>query len=453
MIESLMAVAAEAADPRHFDITHPAAVLGILFIILAVVFKTSTMPSCRRFYAIVPAILLCYFIPSLLSTIGLVGDVPMHPGGHDLYWVASRFLLPACLVLLTVSVDLPGILRLGPKLLVLFFTATVGVVLGGPLALGIIWIFDPSLPGSADPHELWKGLSTVAGSWIGGGANQLAMKEIFLPGEDLFSQMVAVDVIVANIWMGFLLWMAARAGAFDRWLKADRSAIDNLTERVRAMQSGRSRIATTNDFFVLLAVAFGIVGLSHIVAEPLAHWFETVWPGSKTFSLNKPFFWLIVLSTSMGVAASFMRSARTLEDVGASRIGTVFLYTLVAVIGLRMDLRALVDAPVLFLLGIIWIGFQGALLFLVAKLIKAPSFFIAVASQANIGGAASAPVVAGAFNPRLAPVGVLLAVLGYAVGTYAALLCANLMKAMSAPPPEEHHGLFGLLEAVMPMLG
>jgi len=449
----LLAAATAEEAPRHFLITHPAAVLGVLFIVLAVVFRTSTMAKFRGFYAVVPAILLCYFIPSVLSTLGLVGDVPLHPEGKNLYWVASRFLLPACLVLLTIAIDLPGILRLGPKLLVLFFTATIGIILGGPLALGIVWIFDPALPAGAEPHELWKGLSTVAGSWIGGSANQVAMKEVFLPADGLFSQMVAVDVIVANIWMGFLLWMAARSVAFDRWLKADRSAVDDLTQRMQTMHSGKARIATTDDFFTLLAVAFGVTGLSFIIAEPLSAWIGRVWPGSSDFSLNSSFFWLIVLSTTIGIALSFMRSVRSLEDVGASRVATVFLYTLVAVIGLGMDLTALVDAPVLFLIGLIWILFQGALLFMVAKLIKAPSFFIAVASQANIGGAASAPVVAGAFNPRLAPVGVLLAVLGYAVGTYGALLCAHLMRAMTAPPPEKHNGLFSLFDQVLPMLG
>jgi uncharacterized membrane protein len=450
---TLLAVATTDEGSRNFLITHPAAVLGVLFVVLAIVFRTSAMAKCKRFYAVVPAILLCYFIPSVLSTLGLVGDVPLHPEGKDLYWMASRFLLPACLVLLTIAIDLPGILRLGPKLLILFFTATVGIILGGPIALGIIWIFDPTLPAGAGPHELWKGLSTVAGSWIGGSANQVAMREVFLPGDGLFAQMVAVDVIVANLWMGFLLWMAARSDAFDRWLKADRSAIDNLTERLQTMRGGRSRIPTTNDYFTLLAVAFGITGLSFIIAEPLAAWFGRVWPAASDFSLNSSFFWLIVLSTTIGVALSSVRSVRALEDVGASRVATVFLYTLVAVIGLGMDLTALVDAPVLFLIGLIWILFQGGLLFLVAKLIKAPSFFIAVASQANIGGAASAPVIAGAFNPRLAPVGVLLAVLGYAVGTYGALLCAHLMRAMSAPPPDEHHGLFGCIETAMRLLG
>ncbi|MCH2139002.1 MAG: DUF819 family protein, partial [Phycisphaerales bacterium] len=438
-------LAAAAVDPdRTWLITNPVAVLGILMIVLAVVFKTSDMPRFKRFYGIVPAILLCYFIPGLLNTTGLVADIPTGDATiAPLYWMASRVLLPACLVLLTVAIDLPAILRLGPKLLLLFFTSTVGIIIGGPLALGVVWMLDPSLAGGEGPDALWKGFSTVAGSWIGGGANQTAMKEIFLPSDDLFSAMIAVDVIVANIWMGFLLWMAGRQQAFDRWLKADRSAVDQLTEKVRAMRAGRTRIPTAADYFVLLAVAIGIVGLCSLIAGPLAAWFSTNWPAGNDFSLGSTFFWLIVLSTTLGLAASFWHRARSLEDVGASRLATVFLYTLVAVIGLKMDLRALVDAPVLFLIGFIWIAFQGGLLFAVAKLVRAPSFFIAVSSQANIGGAASAPVVAGAFSPWLAPVGALLAVLGYAVGTYGALLCAHLMRLMTqgdtSPSAETDH--------------
>jgi uncharacterized membrane protein len=453
LLNVMLAVDATEA-PRTFLITNPAAVLGILLIVLAVIFRTVRMDRFKGFYAVIPAILLCYFIPSVLSTLGLVGDVPLHEGGRPaLYHVASRFLLPACLVLLTVAIDLPGILKLGPKLLVLFFTATVGIILGGPLALGVVWIFDPALPAGASPHELWKGLSTVAGSWIGGAANQTAMREVYMPSKDLFAQMVAVDVIVANVWMGFLLWMAGRAAAFDRWLKADRTALDNLTIRVQQLHAGKARIPSTSDLFSILAVAFGAVGLAFMLGNGIAGWFETNLPASSQFSLTSSFFWLIVLSTTFGLAMSFLPAARSLEDVGASRIATVFLYLLVAVIGLEMDLAALIDAPVLFLIGFIWIAFQGALLFAMAKLIKAPCFYIAVASQANIGGAASAPVVAGAFNPLLAPVGALLAVLGYAIGTYGALLCAQLMRAMTEPPKEEQHGLFGLLDSVLPLLG
>ena len=119
---------------------------------------------------------------------------------------------------------------------------------------------------------------------------------------------------------------------------------------------------------------------------------------------------------------------RQYEGAGASTIGSIFLYILVATIGMKMNALAILDAPGIFLLGLIWMLIHVILLLIVAKIIRAPFFFVAVGSQANVGGAASAPVVASAFHPSLAPVGVLLAVLGYALGTYAAWLCGILMQ-------------------------
>lgn len=143
------------------------------------------------------------------------------------------------------------------------------------------------------------------------------------------------------------------------------------------------------------------------------------------------FFWLVVLSTTCGLLLSFT-PVRKFEAVGASKVGSVFIYILVATIGLKMNVMAVGDTPAMFVVGGIWMLVHASLLLIVAKLIKAPIFFMAVGSQANVGGAASAPVVASAFHPSLAPVGVLLAVLGYALGTYAALLTGTLMQ-MVAP--------------------
>lgn len=420
--------ASAAGSPSEYLITEPTAVLGILLIILAFVFHTNSKLSggWAKFYTYVPALLICYFLPGVLGTLGWVGN----PDG-SLYYVASRFLLPACLVLLTLSIDLKGIVRLGPKMLAVFFAATIGVILGGPLAVLIVSSVSPDTVGGAGPDAVWRGLSTVAGSWIGGGANQTAMKEIFLPGDDLFSAMIAVDVIVANIWMGVLLYLAGRRDAFDRFLKADSRALDALEERVKKMHAGKARVPTTTDFMKVVAVAFGAVGVSFLLANAISAAFQEAGEWAARFSLTSHFFWLIILSTTFGLVLSASKKARDLEDVGASKIATVFLYLLVTVIGLKMNLWAIWERPGLFVVGMIWIGFQAVVVLTVARLLRAPGFFVAVGSQANIGGAASAPVVAAAFNPLLAPVGVLLAVLGYAVGTYGAWLCAQLMQVAS----------------------
>jgi uncharacterized membrane protein len=399
-------------------VTDDAAVLGLLMSTLGLVFWSSGSPAFKRFYTYVPALLLCYFVPALYNTFGLIDGE-----GSRLYFVSSRYLLPATLVLLTIAIDIPAILRLGPKALILFLTGTAGVVLGGPLALLIVGV---ASPGTVQ-GDLWRGLTAVAGSWIGGGANQAAMKEVFAIPDNLFGTMVAVDVLVANVWMAVLLWVAANASRLDRALGADTSAIEALRERVERFEREHARIPTLSDIMMILAVGFGLTGLSHAIGTPLAVWIAGTAPALERYSLTSSFFWIVVLATTFGLLASFTR-AKGLEGAGASKIGQALLYVLVATIGMQMNLGAVLTNPGLFVVGFVWIGIHAGLLIVVAKLIRAPMFYLAVGSQANIGGAASAPVVASAFHPALAPVGVLLAVLGYALGTYGGWLSGQLMR-------------------------
>ena len=420
-------VAAAESGPSDALITNPAAVLGILLVILAVVFQTERHPTIGRFYRVVPALLLCYFIPGLLSTAGIVADE-----GGRLYHVASRYLLPACLVMLTMSADLPGILRLGPKMLMVFLAATAGVIIGAPLAVLLVGTVSPDTVGGADADAVWRGLSTVAGSWIGGGANQAAMREVFQPSDELFGATVAVDIIVANIWMGVLLFMAGSNARIDGLFKADRTALESLNARLATVEAQfPARPASTTDLMTICAIGFAATGIASLLGGSLAGWFETTQPWSARFSLTSAFFWLVVIATTIGVMLSFSKPVRRLESAGASRLASVFLYLLVATIGLEMDLLAIGERPGLFVIGLVWIGIQAVFVLTATFLLRAPIFFAAVGSQANIGGAASAPVVAAAFDPRLAPVGVLLAVVGYALGTYGAWIAAQLMRVAS----------------------
>jgi len=408
-------------------ITNDAVIFGILMAILALIFTTASSkhPFWQKFYRFVPSLLLCYFIPSLLTTFGVVNEAD-----SNLYYMASRYLLPACLVLLTLSIDFKGVISLGPKAIIMFLTGTAGIVIGGPLAILIISFFDPSIVGGSGPDEVWRGLSTIAGSWIGGGANQAAMYEVFNPSDDLFGAMVTVDIIVANIWLGFLLYGAGMSDRVDKWFKADSSAIKELRDSIEEYRTNIARIPTFVDFVKLGAVAFVITALGHLGGDIIAPWIGENAPLLKSFSLDSAFFWLIVIATTGGLLASFTK-VRELEGAGASKIGSLFIYILVMTIGMKMDISSILGAPGFFVIGIVWILIHVSLLLLVGKLIKAPFFFTAVGSQANIGGAASAPIVASAFHPALAPVGVLLAVLGYALGTYAAYVCAILMQGVS----------------------
>lgn len=454
--------------------TNDAVVLAFLLTILAAVFYTSSLetPSWKKFYRFVPPLLLCYFLPALLHwPLGLIApywyddaliahvqglgfsipegasyseikqwisdnnipDTEKFVKSTKLYAVASQYLLPASLILLCLGIDFKGIISLGPKALIMFFAATIGIVIGGPIALLVVLNFFPDII-VASPDDLWRGLSTVAGSWIGGGANQNAMAIIYeVQDKPIFPAMIIVDVVVANIWMGFLLYGASISGRMDKWLKADSSAIEDLKKRVADYRESIAQMPTATTLFILLAVGFGGVGVSHYGADiltPLMEGFQETLSALKLHSLTSHFFWLIVFSTTIGLGLSFTR-ARKLEGVGASTWGSIFIYILVTTIGMKMNLGEVYKNLGLFAIGIIWMAIHVTILLITAKLIKAPFFFVAVGSQANVGGAASAPIVASAFSTSLAPVGVLLAVLGYAMGTYGALICAEIMRFIS----------------------
>lgn len=405
-------------------ITNDAVVFGILMTILALVFSTSSSSSLfwKKFYRIVPSILLCYFIPAVLNSSGIISGE-----ASSLYKVASRYLLPTSLILLTLSIDFKGILKLGPKALIMFLAGSVGIIIGGPLALLVVSFFFPEILGGVGPDEIWRGLATIAGSWIGGGANQTAMLEVFEASPGLFSQMIAVDVLVANVWMAVLLYWAAKPGKIDKIFKADSSAIIELQEKVEKYRESILKVPTMADTMKILGIGFALTGFSHLIADNVAPFISENYPQLSQYSLDSTFFWIVVVATTGGLFLSFTK-ARELEGVGASRLGSVLLYVLVATIGMQMDLMAVLDNPVFFLIGLFWMFFHILIMLLVAYLIKAPFFFVAVGSQANVGGAASAPIVASAFNPSLAPVGVLMAVLGYALGTYGAYLCGLLLQ-------------------------
>lgn len=408
-------------------ISNEGMVLGLLAAILGGVFYTqqSSHSFWQKFYQWVPALLLCYFIPSLLNTFNIVDGET-----SGVAKVVKTYLLPACLVLLTLSLDLKAIAKLGWKLVLLFFVGTFGIFIGGPIALLIVSAIFPEMLGVDGPEAVWRGMTTVAGSWIGGGANQLAMKETFDVGGGIFSAMVTVDIIVANIWMAVLLYLAANSKRIDAKMGADVSAIDEIKRRVESFEAEHKRIPTLNELMMILAVAFGAAAIGHYVADVMSPFIANNYPALKALSLDAKFLWVIVVATAVGIGLSFTR-VRNLEGAGASRIGSVMIYFLVASIGLTMDVTAIVEVPKYFLIGVIWMLIHAGLIVAVARLIKAPLFYMAVASKANVGGAASAPVVASAFHPSLASVGVLLAVLGYAIGTYVAYLCGLVLRAIA----------------------
>ncbi|QMU63919.1 MAG: DUF819 family protein [Flavobacteriaceae bacterium] len=424
--------------------TNDAIVFGVLMLSLGFVFFTESRTSgfWFKFYKIVPGIFMAYFIPAIFTTLGIIApewetvDITgkVIKEKSQLYYVSSRFLLPAALVLMTLSIDLKTVFNLGSKALIMFFTGTIGIIIGGPIAILLVALVAPETVGGEGFDAVWRGLSTVAGSWIGGGANQTAMLEIYQYNPAKYGGMVFVDIVIANIWMAILLIGIGKKDKINKWLKADTSAIEELKEKVTTFMEKVKRNPTLTDLIIILALAFGAVGFGHFAAKYLSTFFNTmistidsgIIKNMFTF-LTSQFFWLVSISTAIAILLSFTK-AKNYEGAGASKLGSIFIYILVASIGMKMDLSLIFDNWSLIFIGIIWMTIHTGLLIIVAKLIRAPYFFLAIGSQANVGGAASAPVVASAFHPSLATVGVLLAVFGYAIGTIAAIGCTILLE-------------------------
>ncbi|MES2518898.1 MAG: DUF819 family protein, partial [Bacteroidota bacterium] len=206
-------------------IANDAIVLGILLGIIYFTFYTSSLKNrfWQRFYLFLPSILICYFVPGLLNSFNIISGE-----NSKLYDMASKYLLPACLVYFTINIDFQALKRLGPKAIIVFLAGSVGVMVGGPVSLWIVKMVSPeTLSGDA-----WRGLATIAGSWIGGSANQTALKEVFNPSAEVFSQAIAVDVLTAELWLALLLFGVSKATQIDKWFGADTSAVDEIREKI-----------------------------------------------------------------------------------------------------------------------------------------------------------------------------------------------------------------------------
>lgn len=376
-----------------------------LFIIGGIYFVQAKTPF-GKLFKYVPPIIWVYFLPMLGTSFGLF------PQASVLYSNVKTLCLPAALILLLLSVDLKSLARLGPKAIGVMLFGTAGVVIGGPIAL---WLFKAHVP-----PETWMGMGALSGSWIGGSSNMVAIKESIGCPEGIYGIMLVVDVLIGYGWMGIVMAMSGFQDRIDRHFKVDRSIIDDLNRRVANFSATRRRPTEFVDVAVIFAVGMG----AGLISTQLGRWLPPIG------NIVSAFGWAIIISSILGIMFSFTRLAN-LESAGASHVGNLFLYLLLATLGAQADLRAVFDAPVFFLIGAVWLVIHGIFLFGGGRLLKAPMFLIATGSQANIGGVVSAPIVAAVYQPSLAPVGLMLGVFGNIIGLYAGLLCATLLQFVS----------------------
>ena len=389
-------------------ITETNQLFALLAGVLALVFWLSTIPALKKFFTILPPVIWAYFLPMFLTTFGVI------PDNSEVYGWMSRYLLPFSLFLLMITVDLPSILKLGRKAIIMMLVGTAGIVIGGPLAYLIFGAFLPA--------DAWQGFATLSGSWIGGTANMLAIKESVGASDAMMGPIIVVDTVVGYGWMGVLIFLSAFQKKFDKWVGADNSAIEQAKARLSEMDQTR-RPVELNDLVYILGLTLVMTVLAIAVGDRL--------PAIGDPTIISPATWAILIVVTVGLALSFSPLRVNLESAGASRIGFLALFLLLTSIGAQANLRAVLDAPLFLAAGVVWISVHVALLMIFAKIIKAPLFFVATGSMANVGGAASAPVVASVYHPSMAPVGLLMGVSGYILGIYAALGCAWILGQMA----------------------
>jgi len=385
-------------------IADPTAIFVYLAGLLGAIFWLTGLPRLQPLFRVTPAVIYAYFLPALSTSLGIT------PGSSGAYGWMVRYLLPVSLLLLMVTVDVRAIVRLGGKALIMMLAGSLGIIVGGPVALALFGVFLPA--------DTWTGLAALSGSWIGGAPNMMAIKESVGTPDSLMGPIIVVDTVVAYGWMGVLLFMSSWQEKFDAWLHADTRDIDALESRLVTAE-GERRPMDVRDMAMILGLGFGAASVC-------------IWVGDRLPLLGDPTIishttWTVVLVTSLGLALSFT-PVRRLERVGASRAGYVALYLMLTAIGAQADLKKVVEVPLYLAVGLIWLGIHISVLFAVARLLRAPLFFVATGSMANVGGVVSAPIVASVYRRSLAPVGVLMGISGYLIGIYGALLCAWLLS-------------------------
>ncbi|HUG53466.1 MAG TPA: DUF819 family protein [Vicinamibacteria bacterium] len=387
-------------------IQDPLLVLAYLAALVSLVFQAARLPALRPLFDRLPALVWTYFLPMLSTTAGIL------PAESPVYRALARYLLPASLALLLLSSEIKAVAKLGRTALAVMAAGMAGMALGGVAGFLLLrpWL----------PPEAWKAVGALVATWTGGSANLLAVATALELSAELQGVLIIVDTVVAYTWMGVLISLAARQERFDRWTGAERSVVDGVSERLAGRQE-QARPPALADMTLMVGLAVALTAVSLKLGSVLP-------PVGQVLNA---FSWAILVLTTAALALSLTPLAR-LEQAGASTLGYAGFYLLLASVGAQGDLGKVASHPQFVLLGLIVVAVHAAILFAALRLLRAPLLFLGAASQACVGGYSSAPLVAAIYHPSMAPLGLLLAVLGNVVGTYLGLAVAQLLFAIGA---------------------
>ena len=376
----------------------PMAILVYLIALMGLIYYLNSKSEFSGLFKYLPTVIWIYFLPMFSTTLGIL------PESSVLYDWIKTYLLPPALILLLLSSNFPALKKLGSKAILIMFIATISVVIGGIVSFTIFasWL----------PYDSWKGLGALSGSWIGGSANMVAVGSSIGTPDDLFGIMIIVDTVVGYGWMGIVIFFSAYQERIDRWNGVKTSLIENINIQMSDIDSKRRPIRFI-DLITILSI--GMIGGYYSLK--IGEWLPDLGRIVTSFG------WTIIIVSILGIIFS-LTPLSDLENAGASHIGNFFLYLLLATIGAKANLTSIIYAPVFLLVGICWIAVHAVILFMGGRLLKVPMFLIATSSQANIGGVVSAPIIATVYQKSLAPVGLLMGVLGNIIGIYFGLLTA-----------------------------
>ena len=382
-------------------IKDPNAIFVYIIFLIGIIYYLKSQPSLTKLFKYMPPVIWVYFLPMISTSIGII------PKDSALYGWTTRHLLPPALILLLLSSNIRAMTNLGPKAIGTMLFGTLGIIIGGSLSLLVF--------GGLLPEDAWMGLGALSGSWIGGSANMVAVGKSIGTSDDLFGNMIVIDTLVGYGWMGVVIFISGHQDTIDRWNNADTSIIKKMD--IQMDTSENKRPTSFNDLLTIVSV--GLVG--GYASLKIGVWLPDIG------SILTSFGWTIIVVSAIGILLSFTKLS-DLENAGASHVGNIFLYILLGTIGARADIMQVTDLPIYIIVGIVWILFHAIILFIGGRFLRAPMFLIATSSQANIGGVVSAPIVATVYKKSLAPVGLLMGVMGNVIGIYAGLLTAWILS-------------------------
>lgn len=359
-----------------------------------------------KIFEYLPAIVILYFVVMLFSTFGLWQKSESVTTAYNML---KSNLLPAMIFLMLLSADMREIFKLGKKMLLTFFLASVSIAIGfiGTFALFHTY-FEP---------ESWKPFAALSGSWMGGTANMVAIQGALNLPDSAMGYTLLIDSIDYAIWVMILLALVPFAKKFNLWSHADTSIIDDVGKRLLLKESDKKPTDFTSLFF-LLGTALFVSAFSQYLSAFL-----------PTTSFLTDITWIVIIATLAGILFAMTPLAKL---SGSSELANIMLYLIVALIASRANFAELTQAPLYILAGFVIIIIHAGIMILFAKLFKLDLFSIGVASLANIGGVASAPILASAYSKSLIPIGVLMAMMGYIVGTFGGLMVGKVLEMIVA---------------------